>query len=59
LTDALVNRQVNKHAFSGGRDTVEEHREKGGDLNLDVSWKYLNFFLDVSQKCSLITTKFP
>lgn len=39
--------QVNKHAFSGGRGSVEEHREKGADLDVDVSWKYLNFFMEV------------
>ena len=25
---------------------MEEHREFGADLDVDVSWKYLNFFLD-------------
>jgi len=24
-----VERKINKHAFSGGRETIEEHREKG------------------------------
>lgn len=38
--------QVNKYAFSGGRDTVEEHREFGGDCEVDVSFQYLQFFLD-------------
>ena len=27
---ATVKKKINKYAFSGGRDTVEEHREKGG-----------------------------
>ena len=38
--------QVNKYAFSGGGTTIEEHREKGGNLDVDVSYKYLSFFLD-------------
>ncbi|ELW47227.1 Tryptophanyl-tRNA synthetase, cytoplasmic [Tupaia chinensis] len=38
--------QVNKHAFSGGRDTMEEHRQFGGDCDLDVSFMYLTFFLE-------------
>ena len=38
--------QVNKHAFSGGRDTVEEHREFGGNCDVDVSFMYLTFFLE-------------
>jgi hypothetical protein len=39
--------QVNKYAFSGGKTTVEEHREFGADLDVDVSWQYLNFFYEV------------
>lgn len=38
--------QVNKHAFSGGRDTVEEHRQFGGNCDVDVSFMYLTFFLE-------------
>jgi tryptophanyl-tRNA synthetase len=37
---------VNKYAFSGGGATLEEHREKGANLDVDVPWKYLNFFLE-------------
>lgn len=38
--------QINKYAFSGGKDTLEEHREKGGDCDIDVSYMYLTFFLE-------------
>lgn len=38
--------QVNKHAFSGGKDTVEEHRKYGGNPDVDVSFMYLTFFLE-------------
>lgn len=38
--------QVNKHAFSGGRDTTEEHRQFGGNCDVDVSFMYLTFFLE-------------
>ena len=47
-------RQVNKYAFSGGRDTVEEHRRLGGNLDVDVSWKWLNFFEPDDAKLSAI-----
>jgi tryptophanyl-tRNA synthetase len=40
--------KINKYAFSGGRESVEEHRVKGGDPNIDVSYQYLRFFLSVS-----------
>lgn len=37
---------MNKHAFSGGQTTVEEHREKGGNCEVDISYQYLCFFLE-------------
>ncbi|NXP35790.1 SYWC protein, partial [Leiothrix lutea] len=37
---------INKHAFSGGRDTIEEHRKYGGNCDVDVSIMYLTFFLE-------------
>lgn len=39
-----VTKKINKHAFSGGRDTVEEHRKLGGDVTVDMSFRYLTFF---------------
>ncbi|GAA6038457.1 hypothetical protein JCM8097_007661 [Rhodosporidiobolus ruineniae] len=41
-----IKTKINKYAFSGGQTTVEEHREKGGDPDVDVSFQYLTFFLD-------------
>ena len=38
--------QVNKHAFSGGKDTIEEHRSLGGDVTVDIAYQYLTFFLE-------------
>lgn len=48
LTDTAkqIKAKVNKYAFSGGRDTVEEHRRLGANLDVDVPWKYLQFFLE-------------
>nr|XP_053651231.1 tryptophan--tRNA ligase, cytoplasmic-like [Cherax quadricarinatus]XP_053651232.1 tryptophan--tRNA ligase, cytoplasmic-like [Cherax quadricarinatus] len=48
LTDTAnqIKKKVNKYAFSGGKDTVEEHREKGGDCEVDVSFMYLRFFME-------------
>jgi hypothetical protein len=45
---------VNRHAFSGGGATVEEHRARGANLDVDVPWKYLNFFLDDDEKLAEI-----
>jgi tryptophanyl-tRNA synthetase len=41
-----IANKINKYAFSGGRQTVEEHREKGADLNVDVSYAYLQYVLE-------------
>ncbi|KAG8514422.1 Tryptophan--tRNA ligase, cytoplasmic [Galemys pyrenaicus] len=45
---------VNKHAFSGGRDTIEEHRQLGGNCDVDVSFMYLTFFLEDDDKLEQI-----
>ncbi len=43
LTDEpeTARKKIMKYAFSGGRETVEEHREKGGIPEVDVSYQYL------------------
>jgi len=48
LTDSPeeVRKKVNKYAFSGGQATVEEHRKKGGNPDIDVSFQYLKFFFE-------------
>jgi len=48
LTDTAedVKRKVNKYALSGGGKTVEEQREKGADLSIDVSFNWLKFFME-------------
>jgi tryptophanyl-tRNA synthetase len=42
----VVKKKINKHAFSGGRETIEEHRKKGGNPDVDVSFQYLKFFFE-------------
>lgn len=46
LTDTAkqIKTKVNKYAFSGGKPTVEEHRDQGGDTDVDVSYHLLRFF---------------
>lgn len=46
--------QINKHAFSGGKDTVEEHRKYGGNPDVDVSFMYLTFFLEDDEQLEKI-----
>ena len=43
-----------KYAYSGGRDTLEEHRKHGGDTSVDVSYLYLSFFLEDDERLAQI-----
>ncbi|KAK9839670.1 hypothetical protein WJX81_004750 [Elliptochloris bilobata] len=45
-TAAQIKNKINRYAFSGGGETVEEHRAIGANLDVDVPWKYLNFFME-------------
>ena len=48
LTDSAddIKKKISKYAFSGGQPTVELQREKGADLDIDVPFQYLQFFLE-------------
>ena len=56
-----IKTKINKYAFSGGQESVEEHREKGGNADVDVSYQYLQFFMEddavrwPSQQSSTVT----
>jgi tryptophanyl-tRNA synthetase len=45
-TPSQIKNKINKHAFSGGQASVEEHKRLGGNCDIDVSFQYLKFFLD-------------
>ena len=46
--------KMRKYAFSGGRDTAEEQKRLGADPDVDVSYQYLRFFLEVSSPCPVL-----
>jgi len=52
LTDTPeeVKRKINKYAFSGGRDTLEEHRKHGGNPDIDISFQYLKYLFEPDDK---------
>ncbi|XP_026782663.1 tryptophan--tRNA ligase, cytoplasmic [Pangasianodon hypophthalmus] len=56
LTDTAkqIKTKINKHAFSGGKDTIEEHRKYGGNPDVDVSFMYLTFFLEDDEQLEKI-----
>ncbi|CAL1703445.1 unnamed protein product [Somion occarium] len=45
-TPNQIKNKINKHGFSGGQETEEEHRRLGGNPDVDVSYQYLGFFLE-------------
>lgn len=45
-----VKKKINKYAFSGGQPTVEEHRKKGGNPDIDVCYQYLRMLLEEDDK---------
>jgi tryptophanyl-tRNA synthetase len=45
-TPKEVEMKIKKYAFSGGRDTIEEHRKKGGVPEKDVCFQYLRMFFE-------------
>lgn len=61
LTDEpnVVKKKVNKHAFSGGRETLEEHKKLGGDCSVDVAYQWLyNLFEEDDNKIKEIESKY-
>ena len=40
-----IIKKINKYAFSGGGDTLELHRTNGANLDVDISYQYLRFFI--------------
>eukprot|EP01147_Barroeca_monosierra_P006515 gene6515-7503_t len=48
LTDDgdTIRNKVFKYAFSGAPNTLKEYHEKGADLDLDISYQYLRFFME-------------
>lgn len=52
LTDTAqeVRKKINKYAFSGGQATIEEHRKKGGNPDVDISFQYLRMFFEPDDK---------
>ena len=48
--EETVARKIYKYAFSGGQVSIKEHREKGGNPDIDVSFLYLKYFFEDDDK---------
>jgi len=56
LTDTPeeIERKIKEHAFSGGQDTMKKQKELGADLEVDVSYQWLRFFLEDDEELQKI-----
>lgn len=53
-----IMKTVKKYAFSGGRETLEQHRELGGDLSVDISYQYLRYFMEDDKELEKIAAEY-
>jgi tryptophanyl-tRNA synthetase len=56
--EKTVKNKINKYAFSGGRDTLEEHRKYGGNVEVDVACQWLKYFEENDIKLNEIYDKY-
>lgn len=52
LTDTAdqIKKKIKSYAFSGGGKTLEEHRANGANLDVDIPYQYLTFFMEDDEK---------
>merc|ERR1712232_1246148 len=60
LTDTpeMIEKKVKDYAFSGGRQTAKEQRERGADLNVDVPFQWLEFFMEDDEELKQIEKEY-
>jgi tryptophanyl-tRNA synthetase len=57
-TPNQIKTKINKHAFSGGRESLEEHRKHGGNPDIDVAYTYLSYFLESDAELEELSSKY-
>jgi len=57
-TNDMINNKISKYCFSGGRTTAKEQREQGADLEVDVAYQWLRFFLNDDQELDKIASEY-
>lgn len=57
-TASQIKNKINKHAFSGGRESLEEHRKLGGNPDVDVAYTYLSYFLEDDEELANLEKKY-
>ncbi|KAF2458828.1 putative tryptophanyl-tRNA synthetase [Lineolata rhizophorae] len=57
-TKKQIQNKINRHAFSGGQETLELHRQLGGNPDVDVAYQYLTYFEDDDAKLDNFAAKY-
>lgn len=53
-----IQTKINRYALSGGRDTAELQRQFGANLQVDVAYHFLTFFLDSQERLDEIGSQY-
>lgn len=57
-TPKEIENKIKKHAYSGGGATKEEHEKNGANLEVDISYHYLQFFLEDDKRLETIRDEY-
>ena len=57
-SEAQIREKILKYAFSGGGATLQEHREKGGNVDVDVAYQWLTFFMEDDRRLEWIKAEY-
>ncbi|KAB5595248.1 Tryptophanyl-tRNA synthetase [Ceratobasidium theobromae] len=57
-TPNQIKNKINRHGFSGGRETEEEHRRLGGNPDVDVAYQYLGFFMEDDEEYAKLAEEY-
>lgn len=59
MTDTAkqIKKKINS-AFSGGQETVEEHKRLGGNPDVDVAYQYMLFFVDSDEEMAELAKQY-
>ena len=57
-TPQEIQKKITSYAFSGGGRTLKEHKEQGANLDVDVPFQYLTFFMEDDARLEEIRVKY-
>lgn len=58
MDQGTIIKTIKRHAFSGGQDTLEKHKQYGGDVSTDICYQYLTYFLHSDDELKNIAEKY-